>query len=65
LAFGRETLIQDRTRTSNNDSKEPTIRSDGVLVMTRELVASVVAQLECGRYIDALQLAIGDIVSPL
>src|SRR5215831_5723838 len=26
LAFGRETLIQDRTRTSNNDSKEPTLR---------------------------------------
>src|SRR5262249_46880409 len=28
LAFGRETLIQDRTRTSNNDSKEPTLRFD-------------------------------------
>src|SRR6516225_11529505 len=28
LAFGRETLIQDRARTSNNDSKEPTLRSD-------------------------------------
>jgi hypothetical protein len=26
LAFGRETLIQDRTRTSNNDLKEPTLR---------------------------------------
>ena len=23
------------------------------------------AQLECGRYIDALQLSIGDVVSPL
>src|SRR5262249_12544478 len=28
LAFGRETLIQDRARTSNNDSKEPTLRFD-------------------------------------
>src|SRR5262249_5334092 len=28
LAFGRETLIQDRARTSNNDSKEPTHRFD-------------------------------------
>src|SRR5262249_59913696 len=28
LAFGRETLIQDRTRTSNNDLKEPTPRFD-------------------------------------
>src|SRR5262249_41290429 len=28
LAFGRETLIQDRTRTRNNDSKEPTLRFD-------------------------------------
>src|SRR5262249_33005986 len=28
FAFGRETLIQDRARTSNNDSKEPTLRFD-------------------------------------
>src|SRR5262249_30686196 len=28
LAFGREILIQDRARTSNNDSKEPTLRFD-------------------------------------
>src|SRR5215475_13428671 len=28
LAFGRETLIQDRPRTSTNDSKEPTPRFD-------------------------------------
>src|SRR5262249_29515802 len=28
LAFGRETLIQDRARTRNNDSKEPTLRLD-------------------------------------
>jgi hypothetical protein len=28
LTFGRETLIQDRARTSNNDSKEPTLRFD-------------------------------------
>src|SRR5262245_1941158 len=28
LAFGRKTLIQDRARTSNNDSKEPTLRFD-------------------------------------
>ena len=26
---------------------------------------SVTATLECGRYIDALQLTIGDVVSPL
>ena len=26
---------------------------------------SVTATLECGRYIDALQLSIGDVVSPL
>jgi len=25
----------------------------------------VTATLECGRYIDALQLSIGDVVSPL
>src|SRR5262249_43136420 len=28
LAFGRETLIQGRARTSNYDSKEPTLRFD-------------------------------------
>src|SRR5215831_18839149 len=28
LAFDREILIQDRARTSNNDSKEPTLRFD-------------------------------------
>jgi hypothetical protein len=28
LSFGREILIQDRARTSNNDSKEPTLRFD-------------------------------------
>jgi len=26
---------------------------------------SVTATLECGRYLDALQLSIGDVVSPL
>src|SRR5262249_21342977 len=28
LAFGREILIQDRARTSNNDSKQSTLRFD-------------------------------------
>src|SRR5262249_5714558 len=46
LAFGRETLIQDRARTSNNDSKEPTLRS--------ELLQISISQSQLGDFCNTI-----------
>jgi hypothetical protein len=51
------TLIGDATITIIRDPTAGTIR----ITIANEKTAT----LECGRYLDALQLSIGDIVSPL